>query len=330
MLATRFRSQLEAFDKIVDHAATSIADPACPQSSSRAAELDALSLADVADDVGLGELARLFRRRDSQGEFAEEPGGVSLLFVAQQRAISVASSAGEDVRSHRLAGGLDCLVARVAAGIADTIATDEPLLSVEHSDHQVTVTTSKRRIDADAMVLACSLVPLRAVRFDPPLPSLLADAVHRLGYGTVTKTAVQFAERQWQAGYATTEGISQRVYEPTVDQSGVAGALMSYAGGDGGRRLADHSRGGPHARWSKPTCVPMHERHRADDRRVLQGVVERTTLRRKLRGLPAGAGHRLLGRAATTARPALAGRGARRDMDRLPRGCGRERRKSCG
>lgn len=37
---------------------------------------------------------------------------------------------------------------------------------------------------------------------------------------TVTKTAIQFAERQWPAGYATTEGVTQRVYEPTIDQSG--------------------------------------------------------------------------------------------------------------
>jgi monoamine oxidase len=62
--------------------------------------------------------------------------------------------------------------------------------------------------------------------------------VDELGYGTVTKTAIQFAERQWPAGYATTEGVSQRVYEPTVDQAGPAGVLMSYAGGDGGRALA--------------------------------------------------------------------------------------------
>jgi monoamine oxidase len=76
------------------------------------------------------------------------------------------------------------------------------------------------------------------VRFDPPLPQVLQQAIDELGYGTVTKTAIQFAERQWPSGYATTEGVSQRIYEPTVDQPGTAGALMSYAGGDGGRSLA--------------------------------------------------------------------------------------------
>jgi monoamine oxidase len=79
------------------------------------------------------------------------------------------------------------------------------------------------------------------VRFDPPVPELLRRAIDELGYGTVTKTAIQFAERQWPAGYATTEGITQRIYEPTVDQPGEPGVLMAYAGGDGGRALGIHS-----------------------------------------------------------------------------------------
>jgi monoamine oxidase len=76
------------------------------------------------------------------------------------------------------------------------------------------------------------------VGFGPALPAPLRRAVDELGYGTVTKTAIQFAARQWPAGYATTEGVTQRVYEPTVDQPGATGVLMSYAGGDGGRLLA--------------------------------------------------------------------------------------------
>lgn len=233
--------QLEAFEAIVHEAAAAIDDPANPQHCTSAADLDAVSLATAADRAGLGELARLFHRRDSQGEFAAEPDEVSMLFVAQQRAVSAASGVGEGIRSHRIADGMDTLVQRMAAEVVDSISTDEALLGVQHDSESVTVTTSRRRIRADDVVLACSLVPLRSVRFDPPLPELLQRAVDELGYGTVTKTAIQFAERQWPAGYATTEGVTQRVYEPTVDQPGVSGALMSYAGGDGGRGLATKS-----------------------------------------------------------------------------------------
>jgi monoamine oxidase len=89
-------------------------------------------------------------------------------------------------------------------------------------------------------VLACSLVPLRAVQFDPPLPSTLARAVAELGYGTVTKTALQYPARTWPKGYASSNLASQRVYEPAIDQPGDEGVLMAYTGGDGGRSLAQH------------------------------------------------------------------------------------------
>ncbi|MEY2401865.1 MAG: monoamine oxidase [Ilumatobacteraceae bacterium] len=230
--------QLSAFEAIVRDASTLVDDPANPQRSPSAAELDRVSLATVANRAGLGELARLFHRRDSQGEFAAEPNDVSLLFVAQQRALSAASGAAEVIRSHRVAGGLDTLVRRMGEEIIDSISVNESLLGVRHKGDSVAVTTSRRTVHADHVVLACSLVPLRTVPFDPPLPDLLRRAVDELGYGTVTKTAIQFAERQWPHGYATTEGVSQRIYEPTVDQTGDTGVLMSYAGGEGGRSLA--------------------------------------------------------------------------------------------
>lgn len=237
-LGPEVRRQLEVFEAIVREAAATIDDPAHPQRSRSAVELDALSLADAADQAELGELARLFHRRDSQGEFAAEPDEVSMLFVAQQRAVSAADGADEVIRSHRLVDGMGTLVQRMAADVAESVSTNEALLSVEHDADSVTVVTSRRRIHADAVALACSLMPLRSVHFEPALPAPLRQAVDELGYGTVTKTAIQFAERQWPDGYATTEGITQRVYEPTVDQPGTAGVLMAYGGGDGGRSLA--------------------------------------------------------------------------------------------
>jgi monoamine oxidase len=60
----------------------------------------------------------------------------------------------------------------------------------------------------------------------------------------VTKTAVQWPRRDWPAGYATTSGKAQRVYEPTVDQPGEPGVLMAYCGGDGGREWAKLSEAG--------------------------------------------------------------------------------------
>ena len=235
------RGQLDRFQSIVDDAASGIDDPRNPQLSPRAAELDATSLADVADRAALDDLARLFHHRDSQGEFAAEPAEVALLFVAQQRAVSAANSADGVIRAHRVVDGVGTLVQRMAAEVADAISTDEALLSVQQVADSVIVVTSRRQLQVDHVVLACSLVALREVLFDPPLPDLLRRAIQELGYGAVTKTAIQFAERQWPTGYATTESPSQRIYEPTVDQTGRSGVLMSYVGGEAGRRSAHRS-----------------------------------------------------------------------------------------
>lgn len=229
---------LDEFDRLVEAAAAGIADPSRPYLHPQAAALDARSLAGVADQAQLGELARLFRWRDSQGEFAEEPGRVSLLFVAQQRAYHAAHSGGEVVLSHRVRGGFSAVAEGMAAGVRDVLAFGELLLAVEQHADGVVAHTDRRVLHADHLVLACSLLPLRHVEFRTEMPAALHAAVHQLGYGTVTKTAVQWPQRAWPSGYATTSGRAQRVYEPTIDQPGEQGILMAYCGGDGGREWA--------------------------------------------------------------------------------------------
>jgi len=233
--------QLAEFDRIVDDAAVAMTDASRPYLHPDATALDARSLADVAQQAQLGELANLFRRRDSQGEFAEEPQRVSLLFVAQQRAYHAEQSGHATASSHRGEGGFSRLAHGLASEVADSLSYCELLTEVEQDADGVVVHTDHRRLVADHLVLACSLVPLRTVGFRTPMPAALNDAVHQLGYGTVTKTSVQWPSRQWPSGYATTSGRAQRIYEPTVDQPGGAGILMSYCGGDGGREWAQLS-----------------------------------------------------------------------------------------
>lgn len=234
--------QLGEFERIVEDAAAGIADPARPHEHPDATRLDARSLADVAVEAGLGELALLFKRRDAQGEFAAEPSDVSLLFVAQQRAYQQAAvSAGTTVRAHRAEGGFSAVAEGMAGELGDVVAYGEQLLEVIADDDGVALRTNRRQLRADHLVLACSLVPLRSVAFEPALPASFHRALHELDYGTVTKTAVQWPARTWPAGYATTDGVLQRVYEPTIDQPGDRGILMAYCGGVGGHEWARRS-----------------------------------------------------------------------------------------
>jgi monoamine oxidase len=238
---------LERFEAHVASVAAGIVDASRPQDHPQASVHDATSIADVIERLQLGELARLFATRNMQGEFAAEPHEVSLLFMAQQRALyeQIAAPHG-GVEAQRLDGGVSALATGLAGALpAGTIRLGHRVIGVETTSADVVVRTSAHdgaaTFAADAVVAACSVIALRAIDFVPALGNDLADAIAGLGYGTVTKTAIQYPSRPWPGGYATTEGAAQRVYEPTASRGGVAGVLMAYTGGDGGRRLAQLS-----------------------------------------------------------------------------------------
>ena len=102
-------AQLEQYDQVFERIADGIVDPAHPDLHPEASRHDARSLAAVAGEFDLGDLATLFARRNSQGEFAAEQHEVSALFVAQQRAQMRMHGVVGTVRAHRLEGGLPCL-----------------------------------------------------------------------------------------------------------------------------------------------------------------------------------------------------------------------------
>jgi monoamine oxidase len=231
-------ADLERYESRFVAIAEGIADPGRPHLHPQAELHDSLSMHDVAQQADLGALAQLFARRNSQGEFAAELAEVSALFVAQQRAQMTAHGIDQVVRAHRVDGGLQRLVDGMIADLDVSIAFDEVLERVLWRDDGVELVTSRRTLTADRVVLACSLVPLRSVQFDPPLPTPLRTAIDQLGYGAITKTALQYPRRTWPSGYANTSLESQRIYEPTIDQPGDAGVLMAYVGGDGGRTQA--------------------------------------------------------------------------------------------
>lgn len=235
--------ELDRYDGMVDATGDALLDVARPSTHPDAERLDALSLADAMDGAGLGPVARLFARRNSQGEFAAEPEDVSLLFVAQQRAQEriELERLGVEFRAHRVVGGLSRIVDGLWRDVSRKIdaRTGAPIVWIDQTVESVRVGTADGSVvEADHLVLAMPLGPLRTVEFRTPLPSDLHRAVNGLGWGHITKTAVRFARREWLRGYGTTDSISQRLYEPTIDQQGEAGVLMSYCGGDGGTRLA--------------------------------------------------------------------------------------------
>jgi monoamine oxidase len=242
---------IELYDNLCEAAVATMSDPSQPQLHPDAALLDSRSLADLIRESDLGPVGRLFARRNAQGEFASEPDKVSALFVAQQRAFekSEVQRQGIGNLSSRVKGGVSQIAEALGRDLSQhprlTLKLGCALTSVEQTSDGVVVGCSnsegKFELAASHLVLACSLVPLRNVEFRSEIPAVLREAMWGLGYGAITKTAVQFSQRQWDSGYGTTDSLAQRLYDPSVDQDGESGMVMAYCGGDGGRELATQS-----------------------------------------------------------------------------------------
>jgi len=239
---------IERYEEVCEAPARLMDDPSQPQLHPDAELLDLRSLADLIRESDLGPVGQLFARRNAQGEFASEPDKVSALFVAQQRAFEnlEVRRQGIEMLSHRVSGGVSQIAQALGAELSQhsrlTLKLGSVLTSVEQTSDGAIVqgvgADGPFEVIADQVVLACSLVPLRSVDFRSEIPAALREAMWGLGYGTITKTAVQFAQREWDTGYGSTDSLSQRLYDPSVDQDGDSGIVMAYCGGDGGRQLA--------------------------------------------------------------------------------------------
>ena len=239
---------IERYEEVCEAPARLMDDPSQPQLHPDAELLDLRSLADLIRESDLGPVGQLFARRNAQGEFASEPDKVSALFVAQQRAFEnlEVRRQGIEMLSHRVSGGVSQIALALGSELSQhsrlTLKLGSVLTSVEQTSDGAIVqgvgADGPFEVIADQVVLACSLVPLRNVEFRSEIPAALREAMWGLGYGTITKTAVQFAQREWDTGYGSTDSLSQRLYDPSVDQDGDSGIVMAYCGGDGGRHLA--------------------------------------------------------------------------------------------
>lgn len=94
--------------------------------------------------------------------------------------------------------GYDELLKPLADGLDIRLSETVTAISYDEDDG-VTVTTDRGEIDADYCVCTVPLGVLKAGRiaFDPELPEPHREAIDRLGFGSVTKIALKFAEPFW-------------------------------------------------------------------------------------------------------------------------------------
>lgn len=234
----RARADFAAYDLALTVIAEAMPDADRPDEHPDAAAIDARSAADLFRELDLGGFARFFLTRAIEFEYTCAPEEMSVLFLAQQRAVELQEErAFGDVRSQRVEGGLSRLAEAMADELGDAVRLHHSLDAIDLDDRGVTASVAGgEQVRADQAVLALPLPPLRRVRVAPAFAGAFGRGVAELGYGAVTKTFVPAASRP-PFPWAVSDRFVQRVYDAAEDQPGPGAVLDAYVGGDGAREL---------------------------------------------------------------------------------------------
>jgi monoamine oxidase len=206
-----------------------------------AAELDALSVADAMDELGVSGRARFLLRQQIRGDYAVEPEQLSALYLVLGEQ-SYADAGDDDLEEYRISGGNDQLPKALAGELESAVSLSQPVTAVSQDDSGVRVMTGSEEVAADFAVLAVPLPVLEAIDFSPEPPPERAAAVG-VQYGAATKSLLQFTGRPWIEqgfdGEAFTDLPSGSTWEATDAQPGPDGILVAYAGGKLGTTSAE-------------------------------------------------------------------------------------------
>ncbi|WP_342362466.1 flavin monoamine oxidase family protein [Terrarubrum flagellatum] len=98
-----------------------------------------------------------------------------------------------------LPNGYDAILAPLSRGL--DIRLNTPVRRIARKNDGVAIETANGLLEADFAVCSVPLGVLKAgaIAFDPILPRTHLDAINRIGFGTVARAAIEFAEPLWSA-----------------------------------------------------------------------------------------------------------------------------------
>ena len=176
------------------------------------------------------------------GAEPEEQSSLNLLYLLGFSGQGQLRIFGPSNEKYHVVGGNDQLAQRLAANLSGNITRGCSLTGVRRrADGSFALDFTQGRqslsVIADHVVLALPFSILRdldigAAGFSP----VKLRAIRELGMGTNSKLNVQFTERVWRAQGLNGDSYSdtgyQSTWEVTRAQSGTAGILVDYTGGD--------------------------------------------------------------------------------------------------
>lgn len=255
------------FDEAVAEVAAGV-DPEHPERAARAATLDQTSLDTFIRRQRLVPEADFLVRLESRAGYNAEPADVSMLFVAQQAA-AVADIGDAAAETMRIAGGNARLVEAMAADLGDRVRLGAAVTRVEHDAGGVRVVAGAHVVDADHLVLAVPMPPLRRIAFAPALPAATAAAIAGLELGSAAKVITEYDARFWEAsggvGFTLADLPFHVAWAATDSYASTGGLLTQFITGRPARTAARMSDARRIARFQRQL-----------DRVYPEGVVHRT------------------------------------------------------
>ncbi|WP_395023029.1 flavin monoamine oxidase family protein [Dongia sp.] len=140
-----------------------------------------------------------------------------------------------DVWVETLVGGVTALATRMLEDSGASLQLTHPVETIIVNDDGVGITTEDGRLwRSRAAILATGLNPLRAIRFDPPLPQPKADAIEAGHLGRAVKVWVK--ARNVPVGVLATGGRSEIewMFSERLAEDGGAALLVGFGVADEG------------------------------------------------------------------------------------------------
>jgi monoamine oxidase len=216
-----------------------------PWAAGRAAELDAISLADWCAGNVRSPLARQLIALAGRTVWGAGPEELSMLHVffyvrsagGFDRLIDTEGGAQQD----RLDGGAQLLPLGLAERLGERVRLGTPVTRLAQRDGSVLVTAGDLELEARRVVVALPRAIATRIEFDPALPEAHRLLGERLRPGRLSKCMALYERPFWRdagfSGEAVTDAGPVTLTFDSSPRDGSAGVLLGFVGGPEARQM---------------------------------------------------------------------------------------------
>ncbi|MDJ1185120.1 NAD(P)/FAD-dependent oxidoreductase [Roseofilum casamattae] len=203
-------------------------------------ELDALSVADYCDRLGLSGWLRTFIETVMMTEMgleSDEITALNLIWLAPSADTeSNVEATGVSDERYLVQNGTQAITDALARELQDRIETGMKLEAIRQDGDRFQLTFNYTDVEADIVVLAIPFSVLRSIPMQLSLPKTLRQFIDEVGYANNVKVTVGYNRPVWReqglSGLGMTDLPLQTFFENSQLQPSPFGSLTYYLGGD--------------------------------------------------------------------------------------------------